>query len=108
MTATHIPQYRLIKRRSRIIRGIWAACLPLNHARVLLQHGLFWNYGGVGRVSAAYWSSLTVTDPIAAALSFARPRIGTLASSVLIATIDFPAQRFGGTPPWEEAGETSR
>lgn len=83
------PQYRLMERRSRIIRGIWAACLlfaGLNHARILLEHGLFWNYGGVGWASAAYWSSLTVIDPIAAALLFARPRIGILASAVLIVT----------------------
>lgn len=77
------------ERHSRIIRCIWAACLllaGLNHARILLQHGLLWDYGGVGWASAAYWSSLTILDPLAAALLFARPRWGIVAAAILIAT----------------------
>lgn len=57
-----------------------------NHARILFEHGLFWDYHGVGWASAAYWSSLTLLDPIVAALLFARPRPGIAATIVLIAT----------------------
>jgi hypothetical protein len=77
------------ERRSRIIRAVWAACLVLaglNHARILVQHGLLWDYGGVGWASAAYWSSLTILDPLAAILLFARPRIGIAAAAILITT----------------------
>jgi hypothetical protein len=66
---------------------VWAACLLIggaNHARILLQHGLFWDYGGVAWISAAYWSSLTILDPIVAILLFARPKAGIVATIVLI------------------------
>lgn len=72
-----------------IIRSLWAASLllaGLNHAHTLLQHGLFWDYGGVGWASAAYWSSLTILDPLAAVLLLACPRIGIPATIVLITT----------------------
>lgn len=68
---------------------IWAACLLLatvNHARILAQHGLSWDYGGVGVASAVYWSGLTVVDPIAAALLFIRPTIGIPLTIGLITT----------------------
>lgn len=79
----------MIEHRSRIVRAIWAVCLllaALNHARILLSYGLFWDYGGVGRASAVYWSSLTIVDPFVAALLFVRPRIGIVASVLLITT----------------------
>lgn len=78
-----------MRRGSLIVRSIWAACLLIagaNHARILLQHGLFWDYGGVAWGSAAYWSSLTILDPIAAALLFARPKVGISSAIVLIVT----------------------
>lgn len=74
---------------SLIIRSIWAACLligAVNHALTLLQHGLFWDYGGVPWASAVYWSSLTIMDPLAAALLFARPRVGIMSTILLIVT----------------------
>ncbi len=78
-----------VQRGSLIVRSIWAACLLVagaNHARILLQHGLFWDYHGVGWASAAYWSSLTIFDPIAAALLFARPKVGIVSTLLLIVT----------------------
>lgn len=78
-----------MQRGSLIVRSIWAACLLIggvNHARILLQHGLFWDYGGVAWPSAAYWSSLTILDPAVAALLFARPRVGILSTITLIVT----------------------
>ncbi|HEX8400112.1 MAG TPA: hypothetical protein VF628_00245 [Allosphingosinicella sp.] len=78
-----------MQRRSFIVRSIWAACLligGLNHARILLQHGLFWDYGGVAWPSATYWSSLTILDPLAALLLFARPKLGVVSTAALIVT----------------------
>lgn len=78
-----------MRRSGLIVRLIWAACLLIggaNHARALLQHGLFWDYGGVAWASAFYWSSLTILDPIAAALLVARPRVGIVGTVVLIVT----------------------
>ena len=78
-----------MQRGSLIVRSIWAACLLIggaNHARILLEHGLSWDYGGVGWASAAYWSSLTILDPAAAALLFVRPKIGIPVTVLLIVT----------------------
>lgn len=78
-----------MQRASLVIRSIWAICLLVagaNHVRILLQHGLFWDYGGVAWVSAAYWSSLAILDPIAAALLFVRPKLGILSTVTLIGT----------------------
>jgi hypothetical protein len=78
-----------VQRSSLIVRSIWAACLLIggaNHARTLLQHGLLWDYGGVAWGSAAYWSSLTILDPLVAALLFVRPRAGILSTIALIVT----------------------
>jgi hypothetical protein len=79
----------LVRRGSLIVRSIWAACLLVagaNHARALLQHGLFWDYGEVGWGSAAYWTSLTILDPIAAALLFVRPKAGIVLTIAIIVT----------------------
>ncbi len=78
-----------MNRRGAIIRIVWATCLLLagiNHARILLYHGLWWDYGDAHPASAVYWSSLTLVDPLVAALLFVRPRIGVPATLALIAT----------------------
>lgn len=78
-----------MERRGRILRRIWAACLllaGLNHARILVQHGLWWDYGGVGTASAVYWSSLTIVDPVVAVLVLMRPRIGVPLTVLVIAS----------------------
>ena len=78
-----------MERRSLIVRSIWAACLVvagLNHARILLLHGLFWDYHGVGWASSLYWSSLTILDPLAAILLFVRPRVGIVGTILIITT----------------------
>jgi hypothetical protein len=93
-----------VQRRSLIVRSIWAACLLLagaNHARILLQYGLFWDYGGAGWMSAAYWTSLTLLDPLAAFLLFTRPKVGIIGTVALIAAnvlhnLAVTAQRGGG------------
>lgn len=76
-------------RFSLIIRSIYAACLlgaTANHARILFQHGLFWNYGGVAWPSAIYWTSLSILDPLTVLLLFIRPKVGIISTVVLIAT----------------------
>ena len=76
-------------RRSLIVRSLWAACLlvgGVNHAAILMRHGLTWEYHGVGWASAAYWSSLTVLDPLVAALLFVRPKLGIVGTVLLITT----------------------
>jgi hypothetical protein len=78
-----------MERGSVIVRSLWAACLliaGLNHARLLVQHGLFWDYGGLNPTSAAYMISLTLLDPLIAALLFIKPRLGIPATVVLIVT----------------------
>lgn len=75
------------RRRSRILRSVYAAALLIaaaNHLRMLIEHGLLWDYGGVPWPSAAYWTSLTLLDPIAAFLLFSRPRLGILATIAII------------------------
>jgi hypothetical protein len=78
-----------VERGSIVIRSVWAACLliaGLNHARLLVQHGLFWDYHGLNPVSAAYQTSLTFLDPLVAALLFIRPKVGIIGTVVLIVT----------------------
>jgi hypothetical protein len=82
-------QAAAVERGSTIVRSIWAACLlvaGLNHARLLIQHGLSWDYGGLNPFSAAYQSSLTLIDPLVAALLLIRPKVGIVATVVLIVT----------------------
>jgi hypothetical protein len=78
-----------MERGSLVVRSLWAAGLLVaaaNHARILVEHGLFWDYRGVGWASAAYWSSLTILDPLVAVLLFARPRPGIGCTILLVAT----------------------
>ena len=78
-----------MERASIIVRGIWAACLliaGLNHAHLLVQHGLFWDYNGLNPISAVYQTSLTLLDPLVASLLFIRPRPGVIATIILIVT----------------------
>jgi hypothetical protein len=69
-------------RASIVIRILFALCLlaaTFNHARVILQHGLLWDYGlgsRIGLMSKVYWDVLTVLDPLAAILLFGKPRVG--------------------------------
>ena len=68
------------------IRMVYALCLlagASTHAATLIQHGLFWSYGGVSLFSAVFWTSLTFADPATAACLFLWPRVG-LALTVAI------------------------
>ncbi|MCD2325172.1 hypothetical protein LQ953_14210 [Sphingomonas sp. IC-56] len=75
--------------RSLRVRCVYAACLlgaTYNHVVIVARHGLAWDYGGVGWVSAAFWTSLTFFDPLAVALLFVRPRTGVVATGIIIVT----------------------
>jgi hypothetical protein len=70
-----------------LIRSVYALCLLVatcTHAIPLIQHGIFWNYGGVGWVSTAFWTSLAIADPVTAACLFVRPRVGLILTSGII------------------------
>jgi hypothetical protein len=87
--SSRLLQAAPVERRSIVVRSMWAACLLIagvNHARLLVQHGIFWDYAGLNPISAAYQSSLTLLDPLIAALLFLRPRVGIVATVVLIVT----------------------
>jgi hypothetical protein len=74
-------------RSGRLIRTVYAVCLLVatcTHVAPLIEHGVFWDYGGVGWASAAFWTALTVADPLAAACLFAWPRVGVGLTSAII------------------------
>lgn len=74
-------------RRSLVLRTVYALCLlgaTYNHAATIFQHGLFWDYGGVPRASAAFWTMLAVLDPAAVVLLFVRPNAGVAATAAII------------------------
>jgi hypothetical protein len=71
-----------MRRISTIIRTLFALCLlvaTFNHAWFIFLHGPFWDYGFGSKTawsSKVYWDVLTVVDPLAAILLFAKPRAG--------------------------------
>ncbi len=69
------------------LRLIYALCLlgaTYNHAAMLARHGLFWDYGGMPKASAVFWTSLTLIDPAAAMLLLLRPNFGVVATAIII------------------------
>jgi hypothetical protein len=72
------------------LRGLYAACMAgaaFNHARIVAEHGLFWDYGGIAPFYAVFWTSLTFIDALAVFLLLARPRVG-LALTAAVIVID--------------------
>jgi hypothetical protein len=55
-----------------------------NHARILFEHGLGWDYGGIHPFYATFWTSLTFFDSLAVLLLLARPRAGLLLTALII------------------------
>lgn len=75
-------------RRINILRLIYALCLlggTSTHVAVVVQHGFSWDYGGVSRASAIFWTALTFIDPLVAASLFVRRNFGIFATAALIA-----------------------
>ena len=59
----------------------WAALLCLagatyNHARIVLEHGVPWDYGGLPLFVSTFWTALTFIDALAVVLLLAKPRYG--------------------------------
>ncbi len=74
---------------SAVLRPIYAVSLlagATTHIWTLVTHGVMWDYGGVPLVSRVYWTSLTVLDPLAAALLFLKPRAGLALTVAIIAS----------------------
>jgi hypothetical protein len=72
-------------RAGLLIRIIYALCLlgaTVNHVRAVHAHG--WMPSDLPWITAAYWSSLTLLDPLAAILLFIRPKIGIAATIAII------------------------
>jgi hypothetical protein len=65
----------------------YAICLVAGastHLWTVVTYGPFWDYGGVPVISRIYWTSLTVLDPMAAVLLFAKPRAGLVMTLAII------------------------
>lgn len=70
-----------------IIRIVYAVCMAgaaWNHARIVFEHGLWWDYGGIHPFVATFWTSLTFFDTLAVILLLARPRAGVLLTTLII------------------------
>lgn len=77
------------QRLGAIVRATYALCLAgatLIHWRIVYDHGLFWDYGGVPIASAAFWTALSFLDPAAVVLLFVRPRWGVVLTGAIIVT----------------------
>jgi len=69
------------------IRRVYALCLLVatcTHVVPLIQHGVFWDYGGAGWFSVVFWTSLAIADPVAAGCLFVWPRVGLVLTSGII------------------------
>jgi hypothetical protein len=68
------------------VRIVWALCLAIGactHIAGLIKHG--WSCGGdIPLASVIFWNSLTILDPLAAALLFLKSRIGVLATIAIM------------------------
>lgn len=72
-----------------LIRVVYALCLlgaTFNHASALVQHGVFWDYGGFPLASCVFWTSLTILDPLAVCLLYLHPRAGLGMTLAIIAS----------------------
>ena len=89
------------------LRGVYAACLLVatcTHALPLIQHGLFWTYGGESQLTTIFWTSLAFADPLAAVLLFVWPRAGlALTTAIIVLDVLHNLTHFGGLiaqSPW--------
>ncbi len=77
--------------KSITLRTTYAICLlagMTTHIWTIVTHGLMWDYGGAPLFSRLYWTSLTVLDPLAAALLFFKPRAGlTLTVAIIVSDV---------------------
>jgi hypothetical protein len=72
---------------SFVIRLAYALCLAgatYNHARIVVEHGLTWDYGGLPSFVSYFWTALTFIDSLAIILLLARPRHGMVLTIAII------------------------
>ena len=72
-----------------VLRVLYALCLAgaaWNHLRIALDHGLWWDYGGIPLFYQIFWTSLTFIDPLAVLLLLVRPRAGLILTAAIIVT----------------------
>ena len=77
----------MAQKRSLVLRTIYALCLlgaTYNHWTAIYQHGFNWDYGGVPKASAAFWTALAFLDPAIVALLFIRPKTGVVATIAIM------------------------
>ena len=85
--------WQVMERRntSFAIRLVYALCLSgatYNHARIVLEHGLTWDYGGVPLFVSVFWTTLTFIDALAVVLLFAKPTAGLLLTvAIMVADV---------------------
>lgn len=81
-----------VSKRSLIIRLLFALCLlaaTVNHLQAVINHGWLWDYGygaGTWLGSRLFWGALTILDPLAVWLLFARPNAGLTLTTAIILT----------------------
>jgi len=76
-----------LKNSSFVIRVLYAICLAgaaWNYARILFEHGLWWNYGGIHPFYTTFWTSLTFFDSLAVLLLLIRSRTGLVLTTLII------------------------
>lgn len=69
------------------IRLVYAICLAgasYNHARIVLDHGMAWNYGGLPAFVCVFWTALTFIDPLALILLMTKPIPGLALTAAII------------------------
>lgn len=81
--------WRVMKRRNKsfVIRLVYTLCLAgatYNHARIVLEHGVLWDYGGLPLFVSTFWTALTFIDALAVVLLLARPRHGLVLTVAII------------------------
>ena len=72
---------------SFVIRLLYALCLAgvtCNHARIVLEHGLMWDYGGVPLFVSTFWTARTFVDALAVIFLFVQHRYGVALTVAII------------------------
>jgi hypothetical protein len=89
-TAGAVPGDAAHRQPARLVR--WTRALytlallgaTWNHARIVLAHGLGWDYGGLPAFVTHFWTALTFLDPLAVLLLWLAPRAGLAATAAII------------------------
>lgn len=76
---------------SLIFRAIYGLCLlgaTYNHWFAIYHHGLAWDYDGLPRASATFWTALAFVDPAAVILLFVSSNVGiTLTIGIIVTDV---------------------